>query len=109
MKRVYSWFGRMPLRWRLALLSFSLLAILMGGFGLLISVTEENTLLASQANVLNNQAQTVQATLNATMHKDKHKVRETPLPLDDLSTPAATDLIKTVGEIVGRNAGIAIL
>src|SRR5690349_25070696 len=111
MKRMhwcYAWFEHLPLRWRLALLSFGLLAILMGGFGLLISVTEENNLLATQANVLNNQAQIVQASLNATMHKDKHQMHEIPLPADDLSSPSATDLLKTVGEILGRNANIAL-
>ena len=52
----YGWMQRLPIRWRLALVSFGLLAGLLAALGLLISVTEENALLASQANVLNSQA-----------------------------------------------------
>jgi two-component system OmpR family sensor kinase len=110
----FSWIERLSLRWRLALLSFGLLAILMGGFGLLISVTEEKTLLATQASVLNNQAQMVQASLNATMHKDRVQRDAPPDPnvsllQDDLSSQSANDLIKTVSAIVGRDVGIALL
>jgi two-component system, OmpR family, sensor kinase len=116
----YAWFERLSLRWRLALLSFGLLAVLMGGFGLLISVTEENILLATQASVLNNQAQMVQASLNANApHKDKSQKDKPPgsssslgnssLPESDLSSQAATDLVKTISDIVGKDAGIALL
>src|SRR5690348_7257259 len=52
----YGWMQRLPIRWRLALVSFGLLAGFLAALGLLISVTEENALLASQANVLNRQA-----------------------------------------------------
>lgn len=121
----YGWFERLSLRWRLALLSFGLLAVLMGGFGLLISVTEENILLATQASVLNNQAQMVQASLNANApHKDKAQKDKSPgsisssrnsssdknsLPESDLSSQAATELVKTISDIVGKDAGIALL
>src|SRR6266568_5629513 len=117
MKRLhwcYSWFERLPLRWRLALLSFGLLAILMGAFGLLISVAAETILLATQASVLNPQAQMVQASLHARMHKnksprDKPPQSGDPLPTDDLSNQSAIDLIKTISAIVGKDAGIALL
>ncbi|SRR5579884_3390789 len=116
----YGWFERLSLRWRLALLSFGLLAVLMGGFGLLISVTEENILLETQASVLNNQAQMVQAALNASSpRKDKVQKDKPPdsnaasgnasLPENELSSQAASDLVKTISDIVGKDAGIALL
>jgi len=51
--------GRLPtlsLRWRLGLVSFGLLAILLVGLGALISVTEEQTLLRNQSLTLHDLA-----------------------------------------------------
>ena len=57
----YGWMGRLPIRWRLALVSFGLLAGLLAALGIWISVTEESALLASQANTLSSQASLVAA------------------------------------------------
>lgn len=51
-------FGRrLPIRWRLALVSFGLLALLLSSLGVLISLTEEQTLLTNSANALHDEAQ----------------------------------------------------
>ncbi|MDQ6662020.1 MAG: HAMP domain-containing histidine kinase [Chloroflexota bacterium] len=47
---------RMPIRWRLALVSFGLLAVLLSAVGVLISVTEEQALLTNQAIALRDEA-----------------------------------------------------
>jgi two-component system OmpR family sensor kinase len=43
---------RLPLKWRLALASFGLLAVLMAGLGALVSATQERAMLGNQANSL---------------------------------------------------------
>ncbi|HEY7420309.1 MAG TPA: HAMP domain-containing sensor histidine kinase [Ktedonobacteraceae bacterium] len=50
----------LPTRWRLTLASFGLLAILLIALGILIPTVEEQTLLDSQAQVLTEEANTVQ-------------------------------------------------
>ena len=46
----------LPLRWRLALVSLGLLATLLISLGILISASEEQTLLTNQANALGAEA-----------------------------------------------------
>src|SRR5579872_3132779 len=46
---------QIPLRWRLALVSFALLAVLLGGLGALISFTEEHALITNEAAALYNE------------------------------------------------------
>ena len=48
---------QIPLRWRLALVSFALMAILLGGLGALISFTEERALISNEAAALYNEGQ----------------------------------------------------
>jgi two-component system, OmpR family, sensor kinase len=45
-------FERLPLRWRLALATFGLLAVLLAALGILVSLTEEQALLRNQATAL---------------------------------------------------------
>ena len=54
--RVRGWSDRLPLRWRLALASFALLAVLLAALGVVISLTVERALLANEATALYNQA-----------------------------------------------------
>ncbi|MGZ3583661.1 MAG: ATP-binding protein [Ktedonobacterales bacterium] len=48
--------ARLPLRWRLTLLTFGMLAVLLTALGAVVSVIEEQTLLANQAIVLQGEA-----------------------------------------------------
>jgi two-component system, OmpR family, sensor kinase len=60
--------ARLPIRWRLALMSFGLLAMLLGALGAVVSVTEENTLLANRAVELHREAWLAAAPLNQTVY-----------------------------------------
>ncbi|HEX8035387.1 MAG TPA: ATP-binding protein, partial [Ktedonobacterales bacterium] len=55
-KRLTGLVARIPLRWRLTLLTFGMLAVLLTALGTVVSVIEEQTLLANQANVLHGEA-----------------------------------------------------
>ena len=48
--------ARLPIRWRLALLTFGLLAVLLAALGGIVSLSEERTLLANQASALRQDA-----------------------------------------------------
>ncbi len=54
-RRVKQLGARLTLRWRLALASFGLLAVLLVGLGLLVSLTQEQTLLQNQAVTLHDE------------------------------------------------------
>src|SRR5262245_9805487 len=48
--------AQLPLRWRLALTSFGLLAVMLAALGILLSFSEEHALLANEAMALHNAA-----------------------------------------------------
>jgi two-component system, OmpR family, sensor kinase len=50
---------RLPLRWRLALVSFGLLAVLLTALGTLVSISEQNAMLSNEAESLSQEAQQV--------------------------------------------------
>ncbi len=56
----------LPIRWRLMLVSFGLLVVLLVALGILISTTEEKTLFESQASVLSNEGHIVELQLQRT-------------------------------------------
>src|SRR5215471_7810767 len=65
MQRLRFWqalVGQVSIRWRLALASFGLLAIVLAALGTFVSLTEEHALLANQANMLHSEAQLVDST-----------------------------------------------
>lgn len=65
MQRLRLWqtlVGRLSIRWRLALASFGLLAIVLAALGTFVSLTEEHALLANQATMLRSEAQLVDPT-----------------------------------------------
>jgi len=102
----YRLIALLPIRWRLALVSFGLLVVLLAALGLLLSLTEEDALLAGQATVLKNEADIAQLQLGVT---------KTPLPVSQILTfPAmskdiASGLPGAVHSILGQNVGVSIL
>ncbi|EFH87441.1 sensor histidine kinase [Ktedonobacter racemifer] len=50
------WLNRLPLRWRVALVSFGLLALILITMGIVVSSAEEQVLLSNQLSTLNTQA-----------------------------------------------------
>ena len=76
--------ARLPIRWRLALMSFGLLAVLLAALGGIVSLSEERTLLANQASALRQDAG-----LSADM---LHSVGLGLSPQGDSHPPAATGL-----------------
>ena len=96
----------LPIRWRLALVSFGLLALLLAALGLLISITEENTLLASQAKVLSNEAHITLTQLQAT--KITPTIQQI-LAFPTMSKDLASVWASTMQNALGQNVGVSIL
>ncbi|HTK11849.1 MAG TPA: HAMP domain-containing sensor histidine kinase [Ktedonobacteraceae bacterium] len=98
--------ARLPIHWRLALVSFGLLALLLAALGILISTTEERALLASQASILDNDAHIVYS---------KQQIARNPLNTSlILSFPAmpgnmASGYINDIQNIVGQNISASLL
>src|SRR5260221_6895702 len=93
----------LPIRWRLALVSFGLLAVLLAALGLLISITEENALLASQAKVLGNEAQ-VQLRATKTLLTAQQIVT-----FPTMSKDVAAGLANVIHSTLGQNVGVSML
>lgn len=98
LKRAGAQLERVPLRWRLALLSFGLLALLLGGLCLLITVSEEQTLLANQAQTLRDEAKI--ATGDVSSHHLTLHSKPFVLPMSSAQLQAAADAL------VGRLANV---
>jgi two-component system, OmpR family, sensor kinase len=96
----------LPIRWRLALVSFGLLAVLLTALGIFISSTEESTLLASQANILNNEGHIAQLQL------EPRKVVLTASQLPDLPTMSkstALSMLSAVHNTLGQHVNVSFL
>src|SRR5260221_9554973 len=96
----------LPIRWRLALVSFGLLAVLLAALGILIPVTEEDALLAGQATVLTNEAHIAQLQIQAT--KTLLKVQQI-LTFPAMSKDMASSLAGVVYNALGQNVVVSIL
>jgi len=99
----YTMLARLPLRWRVALVSFGLLALLLGALGILVSSLAENTLLTNQAIALHDEAQLA---LNG---GKSHNLRfvspiETPPSVGD----TLPDLTPRFNDLVQRLAGASV-
>src|SRR5262249_19728671 len=98
--------ARIPIRQRLALVSFGLLALLLAVLGMFISITEEQSLLASQANVLSNEMRITQLQLQATkISFTESQILTFPL----MSKKTALSLVRTVHTLLDRDVGISFL
>src|SRR5207247_10941287 len=56
MKRLQRWTNRIPIRWRLTLVSLGVLTLLLSTLGLIILFTAEQALLNNEATALRNEA-----------------------------------------------------
>src|SRR5438477_10985071 len=56
MKRLQRWTNRIPIRWRLTLVSLGVLTLLLSALGLIILFTAEQALLSNEATALRNEA-----------------------------------------------------
>ena len=101
----YGWMGHLPIRWRLALVSFGLLAGLLAALGLLISVTVENALLASQASILNSQASLAIALGGA------EKLAANSSSGEKIPPDLATNFVAVTRKVIGlnKNTGVSVV
>ena len=56
MKRLQRWTNRIPIRWRLTLVSLGVLTLLLSSLGLIILFTAQQALLSSEATALRSEA-----------------------------------------------------
>lgn len=96
----------LSIRWRLALVSFGLLVVLLAALGLLLSFTEEKALLAGQATVLKNEADIAQLQLRVT--KTPLQVSQI-LTFPEMSKDLAAGLPSAVHSTLGQNVGVSVL
>src|SRR5260221_4504753 len=95
-----------PLRWRLALVSLGLLATLLISLGILISVSEEQTLLTNQAHALGAEASLVQETGGgSTTPFTAVQIQAFPTMSDEL----ASSLLSDTQRVLWPNVGVSLL
>jgi two-component system OmpR family sensor kinase len=96
----------LPLRWRLTLVSLGLLATLLVSLGILISASEDQTLLTNQANALGAEASLVQGTgPGSTTQFTPAQIQAFPLMSDDL----ASRLVSALRSDLGQNVGVSLV
>src|SRR6266699_4866395 len=94
-----------PLRWRLALVSLGLLATLLISLGILISASEEQTLLTNQAHALGAEASLAQAGQGSTTPFTAAQIQAFPTMSDEL----ASSLLSDTQRVLGQNVGVSML
>ena len=96
----------LSVRWRLMLVSFGLLLVLLLALGILISITEEKTLFESQAGVLSNEGNIVKMQLQPTkVALTRSQISTFPV----MSKEVATGLVSNVHAVLGQSANISLL
>jgi two-component system OmpR family sensor kinase len=110
--------GRMSIRWRLALASFGLLAVVLVALGTFVSLTEEHALLANQASTLRSEAQLVASASSRGQggpggHGDSAlqvlAPLTTPPPLSTLSPGGAASAANLVQRLTGADLLATVL
>lgn len=96
----------LPIRWRLMLVSFGLLVVLLVALGILISTTEEKTLFESQASVLSNEGHIVELQLQRTKTA---LTRAQILSFPVMSKELASGLISNVHAVLGQSVNVSLL
>ncbi len=106
--RLSQYSARVPIRWRLMLMSFGLLAVLLGGLGTIISVSEEHTLLANQAVALRREARLAGSILRPYGLGLTRTAGHSALPAADIPAPAVDSLVFLVSRLDGGTTGTAL-
>ena len=91
----------LPLRWRLALVSLGLLATLLISLGILISASEEQTLLTNQANALGAEASLVQAGQGSQPPFTTAQIQAFPTMSGELASSLVSDTQRVLGQTIG--------
>src|SRR6266566_6783968 len=102
----YGWMERLPMRWRLALVSFGLIVGLFAALGILISTTVEGELLSGQAKVLGNQA-----SLSLALFDKLGNIERPPFPANGIPQDLAANLVAAARKILGtsKDVGVSII
>jgi two-component system OmpR family sensor kinase len=95
----------LPLRWRLALVSLGLLATLLISLGILISASEEQTLLTNQANALGAEASLAQAGQGSTTQFTAAQIQAFPT----MSVELASSLVSDTRQVLGQEVGVSMV
>jgi two-component system OmpR family sensor kinase len=91
-----------PLRWRLALVSLGLLVTLLISLGILISASEEQTLLTNQANALGAEASLARgAGGGSTTPFTAAQIQAFPTMSDELASGLVSDAQRVLGQTIG--------
>ncbi|HEU5374946.1 MAG TPA: HAMP domain-containing sensor histidine kinase [Ktedonobacteraceae bacterium] len=99
-------FASLPLRWRLALVSLGLLATLLISLGILISASEEQTLLTNQANALGAEASLAQGA------EQGSQTQFTPAQIQSFPTMSdefASSLVSDTRRVLGQGVGVSMV
>lgn len=91
----------LPLRWRLALVSLGLLATLLISLGIVISASEEQTLLTNQAHALSTEASLTQAGQASQTPFTPAQIQAIPTMSDELASSLVSDTQQVLGQEVG--------
>ncbi len=92
----------LPLRWRLALVSLGLLATLLISLGILISASEEQTLLTNQANALGAEASLAQGAGQGSQTQfTAAQIQAFPTMSDELASSLVSDTQRVLGQTIG--------
>ncbi len=92
----------LPLRWRLALVSLGLLVTLLISLGILISASEEQTLLTNQANALGAEASLARgAGGGSTTPFTAAQIQAFPTMSDELASGLVSDAQRVLGQTIG--------
>src|SRR6185312_11252786 len=76
-RRIFRFMQRVPIRWRLEMVSLGVLVVLLSTLGIIISLIAEQALMTNEVNVLHNEAQVALKGVT----KDLHSPQQRPFGL----------------------------
>jgi two-component system OmpR family sensor kinase len=100
--------ARLPIRWRLALMSFGLLAVLLAGLGTMVTLSEEHTLLSNQAAALRREARLAGGGLRPSGLELARPGNTIPLPAVKAPSTDLDPVIFVIGRLTGGSTRAAL-